>query len=63
MLHRSMRPKMRGLFRTSFYPQIRQLGVGIEVELEVELVGQVIVDRGIYKKKNLQNRILRRLSL
>ena len=63
MLHRSMRPKMRGPFRTSFYPQSRQLGVRIEVELEVELVGQVVVDRGIYKMMNLLNQILRRLSL
>ena len=54
---------MRGPFRTSFYPQSRQLGIGVEVELEVELVGQVVVDRGIYKTMNLSNQILRRLSL
>ena len=59
MLHRSMRDP----FRMSFYLHSRQLGVGVEVELEVELVGQVVVDGGIYKKMNLQNRILRRLSL
>ena len=63
MLHRSMRPKTRGPSRTSFYPQSRQLGVGEEVELEVELVGQVVVDRGIYKMMNLSNQILRRLIL
>ena len=60
---RSMRPKMSCPSRMSFYPQSRQLGVGEEVELEVELVGQVIVDRGIYKMMNLSNRILRRLIL
>ena len=58
MLHRSMRPKMRGPFRTSFYPLSHQLGIGVEVEVEVDLVEQVIVDREIYRKMNLHNRIM-----
>ena len=48
-----MGPKMSCLSRTSFYPQSHQLGIGVEVELEVDLVLQVIVDRGIYKIMNL----------
>ena len=50
-------------FQDKFLSQSRQLGVGEEVELEVELVGQVVVDRGIYKMMNLSNQILRRLIL
>ena len=53
LLHRSMRPKMRDPFRMSFYPQSRQLGVGVEVELEVDLEEQVVVDREIYKKTKM----------
>ena len=44
-----------GSFQDEFLPQSRKLGVGEEVELEVELVGQVVVDRGIYKMMNLSN--------
>ena len=54
MLHRSMRPKMSCPFRTSFYPQSCQLGIGVEVELEVDLVLQVVVDREVYETMNPQ---------
>ena len=49
---------MRGPFRTSFCPLSRQLGIGVEVELKVDLEEQVIVDREIYRKMNLQNRMM-----
>ena len=58
MLLRSMRPKMRGPSRTSFYPQNRQLGVGEEVELEVDLVLQVVVDREVYETMNPQRKTI-----
>ena len=52
-------------FRTGFYPLSRQLGVGVEVEVEVEvdLEEQVVVDREIYRKMNLQNIMMWMLSL
>ena len=37
LLHRSMRSKLSCPFKTSFYPLSRQLGVEVEVELEVDL--------------------------
>ena len=43
---------MKGPFRTSFYPHSRQLGVGVEVELEVDLVLQVVVDKEVYETMN-----------
>ena len=52
MLPRSMRPKMSCPSRTSFYPQSHQLGVGVEVELEVDLVLEVVVGREIYETIN-----------
>ena len=58
-----MRPKMRCPFRTSFCPLSRQPGVGVEVEVEVDLEEQVIVDREIYRKMNLRNRMMWMLSL
>ena len=58
MLHRLMRPKMKGPFRTSFYPQSRQLSVGVEVELEVDLVLQVIIDREVYETMNPQHKTI-----
>ena len=53
-----MRPKMSCPSRTSFYPQSRQLGVGVEVELEVDLVLQVVVDREVYETMNPQRKMI-----
>ena len=47
----------------SFYPQSRQLGVGVEVELEVDLVLQVIVGREVYETMNPQRKTIWMLSL
>ena len=58
LLLRSMRPKTRCPFRTNSCPLSRQLGVGVEAELEVDLVLQVVVDKEIYKTMNLQNRMM-----
>ena len=58
-----MRPKVSCPFRTSFCPLSCQLGVGVEVELEVDLEEQVVVDREIYMKMNLYNRMLWMSSL
>ena len=58
-LRRSLRPKIRNPPRMSFHALSRQLGVGVEVELEE----QVIIDREICKKMNLQIRFMRKLSL
>ena len=58
LLYRSMRPKVSCPFRMSFYPLSRQLGVGVEVELEVDLEEQVVVDREIYRTMNLRNRMM-----
>ena len=49
---------MRGPSRTSFYHQSRQLGVGEEVELEVDLVLQVVVDREVYEMMNPQRKTI-----
>ena len=54
----SMRPKTRCPFWTNSCPLSRQLGVGVEAELEVDLVLQVVVDKEIYKTMNLQNRMM-----
>ena len=53
-----MRPKMSCPSRMSFYPQSRQLGVGVEVELEVDLVLQVVVDREVYETMNPQRKTI-----
>ena len=53
-----MRPKMRGPSKTSFYPQSRQLGKGVEVELEVDLVLQVVVDKEVYETMNSQRKTI-----
>ena len=43
-------------FWDEFLPLSRQLGVGVEVELEVDLVLQVVVDREVYKTMNPQHK-------
>ena len=43
-------------FQDEFYPQSRQLGVGVEVELEVDLVLQVVIGREIYETINRRAR-------
>ena len=53
-----MRPKMSCPSRMSFYPQSHQLGVGVEVELEVTLVLQVVVDREVYETMNPQRKTI-----
>ena len=53
---RSLAPVMTS--RTSFYPQSRQLGVGVEVELKVDLVLQVVVDREVYETMNPQHKTI-----
>ena len=45
-------------FKTSFYPQSRQLGIGVEVELEVDLVLQVVIDREVYETMNPQRKAM-----
>ena len=50
-------------FQEEFHPQSRQLGVGVEVELEVDLVLQVVVDREVYETMNPQRKTIRMLSL
>ena len=45
-------------FQDEFYPQSRQLGVGVEVELEVDLVLQVVVDRVVYETMNPQRKTI-----
>ena len=45
-------------FQDEFLPQSRQLGVGVEVELEVDLVLQVIVDREVYETMNPQRKTI-----
>ena len=56
LLRWSMRAKMRGSFRMSFYPLSHQLDV--EVKVEVDLKEQVVVDGEIYRKMDLQNRMM-----
>ena len=48
MLRRSMRSRMRNPTRTSFYPLSRQLGVGVEVEVNLE--EQVAVGRESFRR-------------
>ena len=45
-------------FWDEFLPLSRQLGVEIEVELEVDLVKQVVVDREIYETMNLRSKMM-----
>ena len=53
-----MRPKMSCPSRMSFYTQSHQLGVGVEVELVVDLVLQVVVDREVYETMNPQRKTI-----
>ena len=45
-------------FQDEFLPPERQLGVGVEVELEVDLVLQVVVDREVYETMNPQRKTI-----
>ena len=54
-----MSPRTRDPIRMNFYPLSHQLGVGVEVELEE----QVIVGRESCKMMNLQIMILRKLHM
>ena len=45
-------------FQDEFLPQSRQLGVGVEVELEVDLMLQVVVDREVYETMNPQRKTI-----
>ena len=44
--------------KMSFYPQSPQLGVGVEVELKVDLMLQVVVDREVYETMNPQRKTM-----
>ena len=52
MLHRSIRPRTRGPIRMSLYPLSCQLGVGVEVEVDLE-EQQVAVGSESYRMRNL----------
>ena len=45
-------------FQDEFLPQSCQLGVGVEVELDVDLVLQVVVDREVYETMNPQRKTI-----
>ena len=61
MLHHLMRPRMRGHIKMNFYPLSHQLGVGVEVEVDLE--ERVTVDRESCRRMNLQTKILIKLLL
>ena len=45
-------------FLDEFLPLSRQLGVEVEVKLEVDLVSQVVVDKEIYETINPQSKTM-----
>ena len=58
-----MRLRTRGLIWMNLYPLSHQLGIWIEVEVEVDLKEQVTIGREICRRMNLQIMISRKLHM